>query len=376
MRASQNADFFTLFGADDSAKGCGLTRLTLDGNKDQNTGTGWSCLHISSVNHMTCFQHLEIRNGYDNLEVSNTSGTYQWVYLFDDLLLMWPKRSNIRGCGTDNMFSNIMCGGSETDSEVVADGANCRFLNFKIMGSKAASGLYITGSRQQWTNIDSQESFMHGVHFAGSAFGIVITNLNCDNNGYNWPDTNSPKLPKAVPNSYGIQVDGTCSRIEVLGYAFSNRNASYKFGVAPFRVASGATNIKIDVVTNVNPAGFSADATAAGVDLCRSEQGHREISGSITLTAADIGSKIINNTSTNITITVPLVSVTPDIKVGKPIDTIIERRGTGTVTLAIGAGGAISSIGGVLTCKQYGRVVLARTPIADDRWFLTGDLGT
>lgn len=378
MKNGQNTDFFILANATDNLNaGAGMIGLRLDGNKANNTSADWSVLKIGGVSEDTIFENLHLENGYHGLSVSG--GSYQWQYRFRNFLIEQMTGYGINGLGTDNTFSNFVIGPTALDC-VRAAGSNCRIDNFKIYGSTTGSGFYCAGSRLQFNNIDAQESYMHGF-FIETGYDIVITNLNCDNNGFNWAQYVFPTPPpvKAVPDSYGLKISAGLD-ITVLGYNFSNRNASYKYGVGAYWVGTGgytSQRIKIQLNHETNPYGVSYDASADGIDLMVVRNKYYQFTADTTLTPDHIGALIEVNAATPVVITIPTVATSPSIKNGRPVDTVFMRYGAGTVRIVAAAGNFINSVSGnSYISAQYGCAVLRRRPSADDRWHLEGDLSS
>jgi len=378
MKSGQNVDFFVLANATDNVNaGAGMIGLRLDGNKANNTATGWSVLKVGGVSEDTIFENMHLENGYHGLSVDG--GSYQWQYRFRNFLIEQMSGYGVNGLGTDNSFSNFVVGPTALDC-VRAAGANCRVDNFKIYGSTTASGFYCAGTRLQFNNIDSQESFMHGFHIE-TGYDIVITNLNCDNNGFNWAEYTFPVQPpiKATPDSYGLYIEAGLD-ITVLGYNFSNRNASYKYGIGAYWVGTGdysSQRIKIQLNHETNPYGTSIDNSVDGIDLFISRKKYYSITTDTTLTADHIGALIEVNSANPVVITVPTVATAPSIKNGRPVDTVFMRYGAGTVRIVAAAGNFINSVSGnSYISGQYGCAILRRRPSANDRWHLAGDLAS
>jgi hypothetical protein len=376
LNSNRNVDFVTLAGSDWTSDGCGLSNIGFDGNASAQNAI-YSIIKVSSVNKGCVFSNVYLTNGGNGLTVQGAP--YAWLYHFTDFLIMNMKGRGLNGLGTDNAFSNFVIGPT-VDCNVYASGANVRMQNFKLMGSTASSGMIITGGRLQIDNFDCQESYMHGVQMQ-FAYDVVINNLNCDNNGFNYAQYvyGSPPPVKAVPDSYGISIE-SCLNITVNGLNFSNRNSSYKYGVGAYKVWNGtmsgnyaSRDIKILVNDERNPYGVSSDLSADGVDLLEQRHEYIEKSASFTLQPSEIGSIIYINSSSPVMITIPTVANAPSIKNGKPIDTIFVKNGIGTITFT-GQTGVVINGKGKNIAMQYGVAILNRQPPTDNRWILSGDL--
>lgn len=235
LKAGSNADFVTLGTTDNQADSCGLMHIGLDGNGVNQTGL-WAGLDVRNVNRGCCFDDVCIQYAGHGLAVGNGGASYAWVYQFRNFEIMWSYGRGINGVGTDNTYHNFLLGGSQ-DYEVYAVGGNVLFSSFKCMGSKTASGWFIKGGRMCFSNIDSQENFLHGMQLQ-FAYDCTFDNITLDNNGYNWPDTNSPKVPKATIDAYGMSIE-SCENITVNGLNFSNRDANLRYGIGAYKVWNG-----------------------------------------------------------------------------------------------------------------------------------------
>jgi hypothetical protein len=252
LNNNRNTDFVTLSGNGNTTNGCGLTTICLDGSRWAQTGT-WSCIKITTTNDGCIFDKIYLKYGGHGLTIQGAP--YAWVYHFNDFLIQGMSGNGINGLGTDNSFTNFTIGGTEGYC-VYASGANCRLINFKIMGSTKSSGIYINGSRLTFVGIDSQESYIHGVHFK-DAYDCTITGLNCDNNGLNYP-LGSPWQVKNPRDSYGVYIEsGQYNTIS--DYNFSNRNSTIKYGIGAYYISSSATHYKIRLNDERNPFGVSVN---------------------------------------------------------------------------------------------------------------------
>jgi hypothetical protein len=245
----QEMDFVTLTGADWISDSCGLQDVGLEGNYQVGI---FSLLRIAAVNGMCKFRDLYLYNGGHGITFE--SKPYCWVYNTRDVWINQMRGCGVNGVGTDNSMQTIDISGTQ-DHCLRAAGANCRLINFKIMGSKKASGVYLSGSRLQLLGIDSQESFMHGMHVK-NALDCTITNYNADNNGYNWLSDTTPKSIKVVPDAYGLFIESGENNT-YSDYNFSNRNSSYKYGVGAYHIAYSAIKQKIKLNDERNPYGTS-----------------------------------------------------------------------------------------------------------------------
>ena len=363
LRAARNADFVTLAGTAYTADGCGLVDIGFDGNASNQTGI-WDMLKITTVTKGTHFENVYLTNGGNGLNV--IGAPYAWKYLFFNFLIMHMTGSGILNMGTDNEFIGFTVGPT-TLHNVVANGANCRVAIFKLMGSTTQSGMYISGGRLQLSDIDSQESYMHGVHIASGAYDVDITNLACDNNGFDYVNYvyGNPPPVKAVPDSYGLRIDSE-QRISVLNFKMSNRNASYKYGLGAYYVGSGASDVTVQLTSERNPNVGSIDASINGINLIQSGDGQIvEKTTSFTLAAADFNKVLKINSTNAITITVPTEATLPTmIKRGV---TRIVRYGTGTVTLVAASGNyVLTDQANLAIATRYGACDLYRA--AADRW--------
>lgn len=120
---------------------------------------------------------------------------------------------------------------------------------------------------------------------------------------------------------------------------------------------------------------FGGDSSGNGAERRITERGDSLVlpstkTGNTTLALVDSGKAIEHNNTTTGTYTVP-----PNSSVAFPIGTVIEfyRMGTGTMTIAPGAGVTIRSPGNLLSLRaQYSSASIRKR--ATDEWVLAGDL--
>jgi len=374
LNSGQNNDFITLFGTSNDADGCGVHDIKLDCNGAQ-VGNN-AAIRINGIHIGTKFENLYLYNGYTGIAINGDEGTntYRWIYQFDNVCITGMAGYGIDGIGSDNSFERFVVGPTKLHN-VKANGANVRMGNFKCMGSKEESGFYVSGSRLQMVNIDCQESFMHGMEINGS-YDLTINNLNCDNNGLDWPayiiSGDATTSIKAVRDSYGLHMTNV-ENSTIQGYNFSNRNTLYRYGLGAYYANSGSKGLKVQVNHETNPYAYSIDDSNGGIDFMEQKNSTLWLTADYTLTSADIGKMIVVNSTNPVVVTVPTVAIDPSIKNGKPVSTRIIRRGTGTVSIASAA--SISSISGhKFISTQYGMMELSRDTSANDKWFLNGNL--
>jgi hypothetical protein len=463
LNSGQNIPLIQWSGTDYTADGSGLNHIGFDGNYAGNNSAMYPVVDVQNCHAGCLFSDVFITAGGHGLAVGNEGGDNAWVYHFHDFQISNSQGNDLHYCGTDNTYSHFLVGGSQGDS-IYARGANCLFSDFKCMGSKTGSGWYIRGSRMCFNNIDSQENFMHGMQLQ-FANDCTFNNITLDNNGYNWPDANSPKLPKTTLDAYGLSVE-SCEWITFTGVNFSNRDSNYRYGIGAYKVWNGVQggnyashdiriqlnregNLGSDYTSGTNKITFgtasitttdtrgwtgydigdvivitgctvntgnnkyatitgrtgtsqldftaatftagaetaaitfrgskkSQDLSSDGIDFMEPRRKHVQLAAGTTsykVLPEDLGKVFTCSNTGALVITIPLVANYPELKNGRPMDTVFHRQGTGTVTFAAESGGAIYSKSGYLAISiQHGQAVLRRSPIATDRWFLSGDL--
>ena len=264
LNPNRNTDMFVYAGSDSACDGSGFYNINLDGNAANQSGTN-SILKITSMNKACRFEYIYFSNGGHGLTVAGAP--YAWTYTFCHLLIQFMGGCGINGLGTDNTYSDIVIGPT-TDYNFKADGANCRIQNIKCMGSTGASGMFVYGSRMQFNNIDSQESFLHGIQIQ-FAYDCSFNGIHCDNNGFNYPQYTygTPPPVKTTIDSYGISIESGLD-LTITGYTFSNRNELYRYGIGAFKIWNGVQNgnyasqrIKMQVNDEKNPGAIYISGT-------------------------------------------------------------------------------------------------------------------
>jgi len=341
-----------------------------------NTSNNKSAVLVSKTAKTLTFAAATFTSGAETAAIT-IKGSFVWQYLFSDFKIMFMSGVGLIADGSDNAYSNFVIGPTDLNC-VNAAGANLRFDDFKLYGSKTGSGVFVTGSRQQWVNIDCQESYLNGFHIQ-FGYDIVVTNLNCDNNGFNWAQYTWPTAPviKTPPDSYGLMLESALN-CTVIGYNFSNRNASYKYGIGAYKVWNGAQSgnyasrlIKIQLNDEKNPYGVSVDSSTDGLDLFKPNEGICvEYTTSFTLPAADMGKVIRINSASLVTITLPNeATIAATNFPRRSLETVFELYNTGGMTFAGESGIAIQSITNTFA-QQYSVVRVIRTHT--DRWSVEG----
>jgi BppU N-terminal domain len=203
LASGVNADMVT-FDVNDN---CGISFLTLWGNGDNVAGTSTTYAGLvigraglSAVTNEGSMPNLSIHD----LEIRSVNGngmlihTNTWVYLLTRITIRYCLGYGMWVQSTDNVYS-VMYIHSNALAGIYATGHNNRFSDMKIIfngrGTLSSgsfygngtdlnsAGIYCTGRRNTFVNIESQENYGHGFVFDGARECDLIGLLS-DKNGY------------------------------------------------------------------------------------------------------------------------------------------------------------------------------------------------
>jgi hypothetical protein len=194
-----------------TSQGCGISYLTVKGNLwDANpmsgkTGVivGRSGLDLINGNIVDLNIHdIHIRDiGGDGFHCYANS----WVYSLNRLRIEYCSGYGAWIESTDNTYTDFYINGIGKKGLYVT-GSNNRFSDMKIIfcgrgdkdgngnfvgtGNDFDSGVYVTGKRNQFANVECQENYGHGFVFDG-ALDATLSGLLSDANGYHMIATNT-----------------------------------------------------------------------------------------------------------------------------------------------------------------------------------------
>jgi hypothetical protein len=272
-----DADMITF----DTNDNCGISFLTLWGNADgviQGTSTTRSALVIGRAGIDISTNEGSMPNlGIHDIEIRSMRGngircfSSTWVYLL--------SRVNIRYCtgygawiqSTDNVYS-IFYVHSNGLAGLYVTGHNNRFSDMKIIfngrGGNTASGflgngadidsagVYNTGRRNTFVNIEAQENYGHGFVFDGSRECDLIGLLS-DKNGYTYLAPSGSSLNNTNPTAVGFYFRNASKMTGILKSTnFNEGLVSQKIG---YHIESNCSNLALDYEQDLTQTGKSTN---------------------------------------------------------------------------------------------------------------------
>lgn len=272
--------------------------------------------------------------------------------------------------GGDPAAGDILSGGIYT---VTYDGTNFQLLDADgIYGLARTDGNVIIGDGTAWT-VESGSTLRTSL---GLAIGTDVQAYDADlttlggltptsgnillGNGSAWTSA-SPN--ETVQDVAGGMVTGNTETGMTVTY--QDGDGTIDFTIA----ASTLTNVDITALDNDDEIIVEVDGTPRamayqdmGVDV--------QTSATQTLALADANTLLYNSGASNFTITAPS-NATAAIPVGAIV--LLGNTGTGSQTVAAGAGATVDSVGSNLTVKADGGLA-ALVKVATNAWILSGDL--
>lgn len=263
LKNGVNTDFVVFNGA----RGSGLENVSIDGNRQNNTaGSGilikndrldidWAdavnALQIQSVHITNCKEH-----GIKAISPK------VWVFTVRFVHIDHCDGYGIYNTATDNNFIGINIAYCSAGG-IYEGGGNNRWSGGKIyingQNSKDSGGIFIENcSRSQFSNIESQENYGHGVSIKNGK-NLILENIVCDLNGYDYRLVATTGLDNATPYAYGFYVLYS-NTIKISGMADNwkaTSTPSQSTQKAAYYIDSACTDIVLNVQSRNQPSASS-----------------------------------------------------------------------------------------------------------------------
>lgn len=255
LKNGAHADFIVFNGA----RGSGIENVSIDGNKTNNTsGSGilikndrsdipWedavNGLQIQSVHITNCKEH-----GIKAIAPK------VWVFTIRFAQIDHCDGYGVYNTATDNTFIGLNIAYCSAGG-IYENGGNNRWIGAKIyingQNAKDTGGLYIENcNRSQFSNIESQENYGHGVSIKNGK-NLILENIICDLNGYDYRLVDTTGLDNSVPYAYGFYILYSNS-IKISGMADNwkaTSTPSQSTQKAPYYIDSACDDIVLNIQT-------------------------------------------------------------------------------------------------------------------------------